>query len=290
MEARTIFFHRSTGVMRPGWRIAWLLLWVMPAYWALILMNKVVAPHLPAPLIRPMKILAGLAFIPAALWIYRAFARAVERREPTELALGQDTGWHTGLGFLMGGGVMLLITGILAAAGSYHVASIGSPWSLWRALYFYLPQTFIEDFVFGLVLYRLLREGIGRRWALAVAPILFAAAHTGNDNESLLGLAEIFTAGWVMYYVFERTGRFWTVWALHFSWNFTMNGVLGMANSGQDLGGFFHPTITGPAWFTGGATGPEASVLAVGLDLLLLLLLWKASDRTLRSRSLWPLM
>jgi membrane protease YdiL (CAAX protease family) len=258
----------------------------MPAYWALILMNKVVAPHLPGPLIRPVKILAGLAFIPAALWVYRGFARIVERREPAELALDHDTRRHISLGFLLGGGVMLLITGILATAGSYKVASIGSAWILWRALYFYLPQTFIEDFVFGLVLYRLLREGIGRRWALLVAPALFAAAHLGNDNESFLGLAEIVAAGCVMYYVFERTGSFWTVWALHFSWNFTMNGVLGMANSGQDLGGFLHPAITGPAWFTGGATGPEASVLALGFDLLLLLLLWKASDRTLRSRSL----
>lgn len=181
---------------------------------------------------------------------------------------------------------MLLITGILAAAGSYRVASIGSAWTLWRALYFYLPQTFIEDFVFGLILYRLLREGIGRRWALLVGPALFAAAHMGNDNESLRGLLEIVIAGSVMYYAFERTGSFWTVWAMHFSWNFTMNGVLGMANSGQDLGGLLHPAITGPAWFTGGATGPEASVLALGFDLLLLLLLWKASDRTLRSRSL----
>lgn len=286
MEARKIFYRPSTGLLRAGWRIPLLLLWILPAYAALMFTNKVAAPHLPAPFIRPVKILAGLAFIPAALWIYRAFARVVERRKPTELALDADTPRHVGLGFLMGGGVMLLITGILAAAGSYRVASVDSPWALWRALYFYLPQSFIEDFVFGLLLYRLLREGLGRRWALLVAPFLFSAAHLGNDHESVLGLLEIFSAGCVMYYAFERTGAFWTVWALHFSWNFTMNGVLGMANSGQDLAGFLRPAITGPAWLTGGATGPEASVLALGFDLLLLFLLWKASERTLRSKPL----
>ena len=242
--------------------------------------------RLPAPFIKPAKSTAALASILALLGIYRLFAKHVEHRNPSELTVDRDTPWHVGLGFLMGGGVMLFIVGTLAMTGCYRVEALNSPWTLLRALVFYLPQTFIEDFVFGLILYRLLREGLGLRAALLLAPFLFAAAHAGNENESLLGLAEIFTAGCVLYFAFERTGRFWSIWALHFSWNFTMNGVFGMANSGQDLVGFIRPAVTGPTWLTGGPTGPEASVLAVGLDLLVLFLLWKMPDRWLRSRPL----
>ena len=83
----------------------------------------------------------------------------------------------------------------------------------------------------------------------------------------------VVVAGFLMYSVLERTGRFWSLWALHFSWNFTMNGVFGLANSGRDLPGLIKPTVSGPVWLTGGATGPEASVLSIGFDLLLLFLL-----------------
>ncbi len=286
MDSKSILFNPATQVLRKGWRIPWLILWVAPVFIALRLLAIGVWTRLPAPMVKPAKSTAALASILVVLWIYRLFARKVEHRIPSEIKVDRDTPWHVGLGFLMGGGVMLIIVGTLAMAGCYRVEAFNSPWTLLRAVVFYLPQTFIEDFVFGLVLYRLLREGLGMRTALILAPFLFAAAHTGNDHESLLGLAEIFTAGTVLYYAFERTGRFWTIWALHFSWNFIMNGILGMANSGQDLSGFIKPAITGPAWLTGGATGPEASVLAVGMDLLVLFLLWKMPDRCLRSRAI----
>jgi len=72
-------------------------------------------------------------------------------------------------------------------------------------------------------------------------------------------------------------------WALHFPWNFTVNWVFGLANSGQALPGLIRSRVTGPTWFTGGATGPEASVLALGFDLILLLVVWRASDQQLRA-------
>ncbi len=284
MNVRDILFNPVTRVLRAGWRIPALMLATFPFQFLLGKAGKALLPPETHPFFLPFKALWAVALIGTTLGLYRLFARRVEGRRPSGLAVDRASLRHAGLGFLLGGGVMLVIIGVLALAGCYHVAAVNGVKVVLRDLFFYLPQTFMEDFLFCLVLYRLLREGLGRRGALLIAPLLFATVHMGNLNESPLGLLEIFTGGVLMYYAFERTGAFWTVWGLHFSWNFTMNGIFGMANSGNELPGLLKPIITGPAWLTGGATGPEASVLAVGFDVLLFLLIWKASDRLLKPR------
>lgn len=286
MHPRHLLFNPETGILRAGWRIPWLLLWVAPVSIALQLLSRWIKPHLPPSLAGPWRGFMMPVFIGAVLGTYRLFAHYVEHRTTAELRLDRDTPWHVGLGFLLGGGAMLLIVGLLALTGCYRVETWNSLWLIPKTMVFYLPQSFAEDFLFGLILYRLVRAGLGKKVALILVPLLFSLAHMGNRNESALGLIEIVTGGFLMYSALERTGRFWTLWALHFSWNFTMNGIFGLANSGQDLPGLLGPRVSGPVWLTGGATGPEASVLAIGFDLLLLFLLWKAPDRVLRSRSL----
>lgn len=285
MTLKNLFIRPDTGILRSGWRIPWLILWVAPLVVALGGLVTLARRHVPSPWLPVARGLLGLVLVLGALAIYRRFIRRVERRAPLEVQVDAGTPRHVGLGFLLGGGTMLLITATLALAGAYRVEGFHSPWLLLKAAIFYLPQSFSEDFFFCLILFCPLREGLGRWPALILAPLLFALAHVGNPNESALGIAEIVTSGMVMYYAFDRTGRFWTVWALHFSWNFTMNGVLGMANSGLDLQGWIRPALAGPVWLTGGATGPEASALAVGLDLLMLLLLSRLPAQWLRGPS-----
>lgn len=284
MGAAAIFVNPATRVLRPGWRIPWLLLWSVPVLAGLQVLGRFLQPAEAHAAFLPFKALMALAVILGLLGVYRRFARTVERRTTPELGLDRRGLRHAAFGLLAGGGPILVITAVLALSGHYRVEALHGARVLLRALVFYLPQSFVEDYLFCLVLYRLLREGAGRRVALVAAPLLFAAAHVGNLNESALGLLEIFTGGCLMYYAFERTGSFWTVWALHFSWNFLMNGVFGMANSGQAIPGFFQAAMSGPAWLTGGATGPEASVLAPLLDLAFLLAFMWAPARWIRPR------
>ncbi len=285
MPFRSLFINPSTGILRAGWRIPLLVLSVAPLLFAVGRLSKFLRAHLAGAPLAVGSAVTGLAFILGALWVYRTFARVVEkRREVPELKVDGDTPRHAGIGLLLGGGAMILIVCALALTGSYHVEGLNSPLVLVKALFFYLPQSFSEDFIFCLILYRLIKAGLGRQAALLVAPLLFSAAHLGNSNETMLGLLEIFTGGVLMYYVYDRTGSFFTVWMLHFSWNFTMNGVFGLANSGQAIPGFIRSRVNGPTWLTGGATGPEASVLALGLDVLLFALIWKLSDQRLRAR------
>jgi hypothetical protein len=286
MSLKQVFFNESTGILRAGWRIPLLVLGYAPILFGVGLLSKTVRPHLAGGALLAASAASGLLLILASLGMYGLFARKVERRkELPELRVDGDTPRHVGLGFLLGGGTMLAIVGILALAGSYHLEAVNGPLVVVKALAFYLPQSFSEDFLFCLILYRLIKEGLGRRAALLIAPVLFSLAHMNNPNESLLGLLEIVTGGVLMYYAYDRTGSFFTVWGLHFSWNFTMNGIFGLANSGQAIPGLLTSRVTGPTWLTGGATGPEASVLALGLDLLLFVAIWRISDRQLRART-----
>lgn len=285
MTLRELFFSPDTGVLRSLWRIPWLVLWVAPVVLGVGALSRSLRPHLSGTPLLLVSAASGLAFILGTLLVYRLFAKVVEHRtDLPELRLDGDTPRHLGLGFLMGGGSMLIIVGVLALAGSYHVEAVQGFAVAFKAVFFYLPQTFSEDFLFCLVLFRLVKEGLGRRVALVVAPLLFCAAHVSNPNESLLGLTEVALGGLVMYAAYDRTGSFYTVWGLHFSWNFTMNGLFGLANSGQALTGLLRARVTGPTWFTGGVTGPEASVMALAFDLFWCLVLLKVSDRWLRPR------
>lgn len=284
MPLSRIFFNPSTGILRAGWRIPWLMLWVAPVFIGVGFLSRALRAHLSGWSLVGGSAATGLLFILGALWIFRVFARVVEHRsELPELRVNGDTLRHVILGLLCGGGTMVLIVGILALAGSYHVEAVNGPMAVVKALVLYIPQSFAEDFLFCLVLYRLIKGGLGRMAALLVAPVLFSLAHMGNQHESVLGLLEIFTGGVLMYSLFERTGSFFTVWALHFSWNVTMNGIFGLANSGQAIPGLIRSRVSGPVWFTGGTTGPEASILALSFDVILLLVVWKASDRQLRA-------
>ena len=145
MNPRNLLFNPETRILRAGWRIPWLLLWIAPVAIALQGLSRWIKPQLAPSLLGPWKGLMALVFISAMLGMYRLFAHYVEHRTPVELRLDRDTPWHVGLGFLLGGGVMLLIVGILAVTGCYRVETWNSLWLIPRAVVFYLPQSFAEE-------------------------------------------------------------------------------------------------------------------------------------------------
>jgi hypothetical protein len=60
---------------------------------------------------------------------------------------------------------------------------------------------------------------------------------------------------------------------LHIAWNFTEGSIFGMSVSGNSLAdmgdsGLLRGTLSGPRILTGGAFGPEASVVAVMVCLI----------------------
>ena len=105
----------------------------------------------------------------------------------------------------------------------------------------------------------------------------FALFHLGNPDAGVASVAGILAAGVLFAYARVRTGLLWMPIGVHVAWNLAL-GLLGFPVSGISVFGLVSSRVTGPAWVTGGAFGPEAGVLAP-LALLLGALVVRAYTR-----------
>lgn len=195
---------------------------------------------------------------------YLLLVYLVERRRPRELAW-RDLPVRGAAGLI--GGVILfsLIVGILWLLGSYHVTGT-NPGAHWGAqvLVVGIGAGIGEEILMRGVLYRIVEEGIGTWWALAISAFVFGFMHMGNPAATAWSSAAIaIEAGILFGLVYHVTRSLWTCIGLHAAWNIMQGTVYGIPVSGTDADGFLVSTRTGPDWLTGGAFGAEASVVAL---------------------------
>ncbi|HUB86034.1 MAG TPA: type II CAAX endopeptidase family protein [Rhizomicrobium sp.] len=121
-----------------------------------------------------------------------------------------------------------------------------------------------EELVFRGTIYRLLEKGFGTLVAIILAGGLFGALHAFNPGATIVSsLAIAFEAGVLLAAAYVVTRSLWLPIGLHFGWNFTEGGIFGASVSGGHAHGLLNTTFSGPALITGGAFGPEASIVAV---------------------------
>jgi hypothetical protein len=166
------------------------------------------------------------------------------------------------------GGVLLMaaLAALLLVCGGLSIDGVAArgatAWRLglaWAGAYF-LVALFEESMMRGYLLHALTR-GVGFRWAAVLSSALFAAGHLRNAVESPLGLVSVALIGLVLSYSVRKLGSLWWAIGFHTAWNWTQAFVLGVATSGFRAEGHLLSAQTGgPAWLSGGATGPEASV------------------------------
>ena len=90
-------------------------------------------------------------------------------------------------------------------------------------------------------------------------------------------------------YAWMRSRDLWLPIGLHFGWNFTLP-LFGVNISGLRIRvtGYELSWTAGELW-SGGTYGPEASVLTLGVLVLLFVYLWKAPIRRQISKVAYPL-
>lgn len=105
----------------------------------------------------------------------------------------------------------------------------------------------------------------GHRGALLFTSALFGVGHLANKGATLSsGLAIMLEAGFLLGAAYSLTGRLWLPIGLHIGWNFTEGSVYGMQISGNaNPTGLLRGSLTGSRLLTGGAFGPEGSIVAV---------------------------
>ena len=129
------------------------------------------------------------------------------------------------------------------------------------------PAALTEELLLRGYPFTVLRARWGVPAAMAVTSILFGLLHLGNPGVTPTAIANVMAAGVFLAGVRIVTGSLAAAWAAHFAWNWTLSGGFHAAVSGLPFGTPRYKLVdTGTDWLSGGAWGPEGSVLvAVGM-------------------------
>ncbi len=255
-----------------GWR---LLLWVLlAAVLAFATAFLVPGPALPW---------SSLPFLTAGLgagWTLLS----LEGRPPGDLGFHArpTAAPETLRGFALGVGVGLAAVAAIALAGDLHWhgdAGTAAGWleagvaTLWALA---IPAAAEEALLRGYPL-QALAEAWGAAPALVVTSVAFAALHLGNPDVGPVALLNVAAAGLFLGALVLRTGSLWWATGAHLGWNWAHAFLADVPVSGFDLvnAPLIEPSTSGPAWLSGGAFGPEGSVLATGVLAAAALWAWR---------------
>ncbi len=215
-----------------------------------------------------------LGVFAAVMGSYWAFVRWYERRPVRELRVrvAVDTGWR-----LRRSPVDCGADGGAYSSGHYQVTSVRGLGGVGDVLFVILVAAVIEEITFRGLLFRILEERMGTRVALAVSAVVFSVAHYANDGFTPTTLIAVVLTGlmWSGVYVVSRS--LWVAAAHHCCWNATIF-LTGLPLSGQEEWRRQAPLVSeylGSEFWSGGAFGPENSVLTIALSVLICLALWR---------------
>ncbi|MEO8019693.1 MAG: CPBP family intramembrane glutamic endopeptidase [Pseudomonadota bacterium] len=227
----------------------------------------------------------GLLLLLVLGWVH-----FVERRSLASVGLRHH---RPVLSFLRGHAIGLVslsavVVGIWLAGG-YSVKSGALAWqngavlrSILMLLFALALQSSTEELLFRGWLLSVLTRKFNVFVGVLVSSLLFALLHHGRGDHWLVTLGTflfaLYAAGWAL-----RSRSILGVMGWHSGWNWLLATGYGLPLTGLDLG--IPPLLVGlesggPAWLTGGAQGPEASVVCLGYFAVSIVFFW----RRLRSR------
>lgn len=202
----------------------------------------------------------------------------------TLYAFKKYLGWYVengeGLSFrgkarMMGVGWAVSVVNFLATivclflCGCYRIVNVefdvASQLS-WLSLF--LLVGVVEEVIFRGILFRLIADKWNIAVGLTTSSLLFGLAHLGNPGATLwAALAIALASGWLfgMAYAYHQT--IWVPIGMHWAWNYLEGGIFGCSVSGTplDYRPLITPRISGTDLLSGGAFGPEASIICVAL-------------------------
>ncbi len=111
-------------------------------------------------------------------------------------------------------------------------------------------------------------------YAAWIGSTLFGMVHTGNGGENWIGIFSAGAIGYIFCVSVYLTGSVWWAIGFHAAWDWGLTYFYGAADSGNPAAGhFLSVNPVGNAILSGGADGPEGSILIIPLLIVLLLLL-----------------
>jgi uncharacterized protein len=127
-------------------------------------------------------------------------------------------------------------------------------------------------------------ESAGFWQAAWITSSLFGFVHTSNNGENWIGIFAAAAIGFVFCVSVKLTGSAWWAIGFHAAWDWTETFFYGTADSGMAAqGSYLAAKPDGNVLFSGGADGPEGSLLVIAVILLLLVTLIAAYGRGRRT-------
>jgi membrane protease YdiL (CAAX protease family) len=265
--------------------------WRLVAYGVLLfllalLLQGAVALAFPATLGR-LTLLGAAAACVAALLATWVMMSGVESRSPVALGLVVSRRSAGDLAHGLGIGLALIgaVVGAMYLAGWVSVSVTGgrAPISLGSLAYvtvLLLVAAFFEELAIRGYPLQVLARAKGPGVAVGATSVLFAALHGANPGVGRTAIVNTVLAGILLGILYWRTLSLWLVTGAHFAWNWTMGVGAGLPVSGLDVGSpLVGLHVEGPRLWTGGAYGPEASLLLSVVTLLGIA--WAARSRRL---------
>jgi membrane protease YdiL (CAAX protease family) len=224
-------------------------------------------------------ITATMATFAAAALANAITVRIYERGKLSALGLGwaKASSREFLLGLASGVGAAALVLLVPISTGAAYFDKVPASEHVWASVAFIgfvlLFGAFGEEMLFHGYAFQLLVRRIGAFATILPAAVIFGLAHMGNEHSNWLGIGNTMLWGVLFGYSYLRTGALWLPIGLHFGWNVVLP-LFGANLSGITMG------VTGYAlhWKTsdfvsGGAYGPEGSILTTGVVVILFFVL-----------------
>lgn len=221
----------------------------------------------------------GLGSMLVALLASWLLLRLLDRRDFRTLGLWFYPRWGGDLGLGFVGGLLLVsfVVGGQWVAGSIEFLGLAAGGSMplhgaWWNLLVLLPAAAGEELVFRGYPFQRLVESVGAYRATSALAVLFGIAHLSNPSPTVLSTLNTSLVGVLLALTYLKTGGLWLPIGLHFTWNYALGVLYSLPVSGLRLEGvLWKVEVSGPVWLSGGAYGPEGSVVCSVIVLLAIL-------------------
>ncbi len=268
-----LIFLRAGG-LRAGWRLILFAVFFAVAF--RLLMPAAVALRLPLPtsnrVITPATVITQELLFISATFIAVLLMAWIEGRSFSDYGLplrGAFGGrfWKGSVWGIVAFSATILLIAALHGFSPGHIAlserALVRETLVW-AVAFALVGIWEETFFRGYALLTL-AEGIGFWPAASVLSAFFCYVHlAGNGEEAWVGMPQIFLISMLFCLTLRRTGNLWFAVGMHAGWDYAETYLFAAPDSGLvSPGTLVTSSFHGPRWLTGGAVGPEGSVLSV---------------------------
>ena len=138
----------------------------------------------------------------------------------------------------------------------------------WLAIFLVIGIS--EEIVCRGIIFRLISDKWNVATGLVVSALLFGFLHVFNEGATVwASLAIALNSGWLMGIAYAYHQTIWVPIGMHWAWNYLEGGVFGCAVSGTplDYRPLITPKISGTDLLSGGAFGPEASIICVAIGM-----------------------